>query len=72
MSLPGGVGISRPVGMSRGGMCKRLSVSWGGYVQGVPTPLDMGSQGYNGIRSSSGQYASYWNAFLLLEPRSSL
>ena len=27
------------------------------------TPPDMG---YNGIRSSSEQYTSYWNAFLLL------
>ena len=54
-----------------------LSVCSGGGVSlsgPISThPLDMGSEGvhpdmrYNGIRSPSGQYASYWNAFLLVD-----
>ena len=50
-------------------------MSGGWYVQEVVThPPDMGPQGLgthpaldmgsNGIRSASGRYASYWNAFL--------
>ena len=44
----------------------------GGYVQGVDNydsealtpPPHTWDLGYNGIRSASGWYASYWNAFL--------
>ena len=48
------VGMSRSVGMIGGG-----AVCQGGEY---PSPLDIG---YNGIWSASGQYTSYWNAFLL-------
>ena len=35
----------------------------GGYIQGGEYPLP--GMGYNRIQSANGQYASYWNAFLL-------
>ena len=40
----------------------------GGYVLGVGTqaPPRKWDLGYNRIRSASGRYASYWNAFFLL------
>ena len=44
-------------GMSR--VCPR---TWDLGVGTHPHPLDMG---YSGIRSASGRYESYWNAFLL-------
>ena len=38
----------------------------GGYVQGVthPLPIQTWDLGYNGIRSTNGRYAPYWDAFL--------
>ena len=43
-----------------GGVCVRVGM-YGSMSRGrvSPNPLDLG---YNGMRSASGQYASYWNA----------
>ena len=38
----------------------------GGWVLTAPPPPDTWDLGYYGIRSTSGRYACYWNAFLLL------
>ena len=71
---PGGFvvrgGYDQGIGVSwRIGMCQGMGMSRGEYShpppnmghQGLLTPTDMG---YNGMRSVSGRYASYWNAFL--------
>ena len=52
-------------GMSMGGW---VSSGVGGYVQGVggyPLPSGTWNLGYHRIQLANGQYASYWNAFLL-------
>ena len=54
-----------PRGVCIGGVCIQEGVCLqGGSAGGWADPLPR-YMGYYGIRSTSGQYASYWNAFLL-------
>ena len=50
-------------GMHTGGSTSRRSASREVCIQG--DWADASPIGYYGIKSTSGQYASYWNAFLL-------
>ena len=62
---PGGRGVYIQAGSASGGSASRGSVSRGSASRGVGQTA-LPTLGYYGMQSTSGRYASYWNAFLFI------